>query len=213
MSGPGTTKAVLAVFVSGGGTNLQALIDATRSGILSARIGLVVSSNPSAFALKRAENHQIPALVWRPGDFPSPSDAERALVDALRTHSIDTVALAGYLKLIPASVVQAFRGRMVNVHPALLPKYGGKGMYGRNVHEAVLAAGEKVTGPTFHFVDEKYDHGRILEQIELPVHPDDTPDSLATRVQNLEYKYFPRVIERLISGEFESTSMQASEER
>ena len=114
--------------------------------------------------------------------------------------------MAGYLKLLPAEVVRAYRGRITNIHPALLPRYGGKGMYGHHVHEAVLAAGETETGPTVHLVDEVYDNGRILEQAKVPVRPDDTPDSLAARVLEQEHRLYPRVLSKLIRGEYEQDS-------
>ena len=120
----------------------------------------------------------------------------------LKAHKIDYIALAGYLKLLPPAVVAAYQRRIVNIHPALLPKYGGKGMYGHYVHEAVIAAGDKESGVTIHVVDEIYDNGQILEQAKVPVLPDDTPETLAARVLEQEHKLYPRALNKLIKGRY-----------
>ncbi len=196
------TKPRIAVFISGGGTNLQSLIDAARRGELSAEIALVVSSRRDAFGLQRAERENIESLVFKSKKFPSLEDAGRDLVVKLQERRIDYIALAGYMKLLPLAVVRAFPRRVVNIHPALLPKYGGKGMYGHHVHEAVLASGDRESGPTVHLVDEIYDHGEVLEQAQVPVLPDDTPDTLAARVLEQEHRLYPRVLQKLIRGEY-----------
>ena len=193
-------RARVAVFLSGGGSNLQSLIDASKTGILAADIALVVSSRRDAYGLQRAAKEGIESFVFKPNKYPSPEDAGRDLMQRLTDRGIDYIALAGYLRLLPKQVVQAFHNRIVNIHPALLPKYGGKGMYGHFVHEAVLAAGDKESGPTVHLVDEIYDNGRILEQFRVPVEPDDTPDTLAERVLKQEHKLYPRVLHKLIRG-------------
>ncbi|HOP07257.1 MAG TPA: phosphoribosylglycinamide formyltransferase [candidate division Zixibacteria bacterium] len=193
----------VAVFVSGGGSNLQSLIDAVKAGILTAEIALVISSTKKAFGLQRAEKAGIPGRTMRPGRDESPEEYEARMLALLDEHKIDYIALAGYLKLLPLGVVRKYRHRITNIHPALLPKFGGQGMYGHHVHEAVLAAGEKESGPTVHLVDEIYDHGRILEQIRVPVKPDDTPDSLAARVLEKEHRLYPRVLQKLIKGEYD----------
>ena len=190
------------MFLSGSGTNLQALIDATRAGILTAEIALVVSSTEKAYGLVRAAEAGIKTLVFNAKSYPSAEAAESDLLTALREHQIRYIALAGYMKLLPSGVVRAFRNRIVNIHPALLPKFGGKGMFGRHVHEAVLAAGETESGPTVHLVNEVYDDGRILEQIRVPVLPDDTPDTLAARVLEQEHRLYPRVLQKLIRGDY-----------
>jgi phosphoribosylglycinamide formyltransferase-1 len=192
----------VAVFLSGSGSNLQALIDASKAGILDARIALVVSNRSDAYGLERAAKADIPTLVYKLKNYASPEEAADSLLSTLRDHKIQYVALAGYLKLLPSNVVREYSGRLVNVHPALLPKYGGKGMYGHHVHEAVLASGDKESGVTIHLVDEIYDHGRILEQARVPVLPDDTPDSLAERVLRQEHKLYPRVLNKLIKGAY-----------
>jgi formyltetrahydrofolate-dependent phosphoribosylglycinamide formyltransferase len=181
-----TTPAVrVAVLVSGGGTNLQALLDAFQHSP-AVRITRVVSNRPDAGALARARAAGVPALVLRQA-----SDVAE-LSAALR--DVDLVVLAGYLKLVPAAVVRQFRGRMINVHPALLPDFGGAGMYGRHVHEAVLASGATESGATVHFVDEAFDRGAIIAQERVPVQPGDTPESLAARVLEAEHRLLPRVV-------------------
>jgi len=190
----------LAVFISGTGTNLQALIDARNKGKLTAEIALVVSSSPQAGGLTRAENVDIPTFVFEEKKYPSKPVATKALLDKLKEHKIQFIANAGYLKLIAPEIVAAYSDKIINIHPALLPKYGGKGMYGIHVHEAVIAAHEKESGVTFHIVDEKYDHGRILKQIKVPVYEDDTPVLLQQRVLKEEHKYYPIVLNKFIKG-------------
>ena len=191
----------IAVFLSGGGSNLQALIDGSKAGILSARIVWVVSSSAKAYGLTRAEKEGIEVFVFKPKKYPSPEAAAEDLLSKLQERKIDYIALAGYLKLLPSNIVAAYSKRIVNIHPALLPKYGGKGMYGHYVHEAVLTSGDKESGVTVHLVDEIFDHGKILDQVRVPVLPDDTPDSLAARVLEQEHKLYPRALNKLISGE------------
>jgi formyltetrahydrofolate-dependent phosphoribosylglycinamide formyltransferase len=196
------TPARLAVFISGSGTGLQAFIDAAKTGILSARIVWVVSSRKKAFGLQRAAGEGIETFVFKEKKYESPEAAGKDLLAGLQEREVEYIALAGFLKLLPAGVVRAYAGRIVNIHPALLPKYGGKGMYGHHVHEAVLAAGDAESGCSVHLVDEIYDHGRVLEQVRVPVLKDDTPDTLAARVLAEEHKLYPRVLQKLIKGEF-----------
>ena len=190
----------LAVFISGTGTNLQALIDARNKGKLDAEIALVVSSSPQAGGLSRAENAGIPAFIFQEKQYPSKRDATAALLNKLKGQKIDFIALAGYLKLLAPEIIAAYSKRIINIHPALLPKYGGKGMYGIRVHEAVIVAHEKESGVTIHLVDEKYDHGRILKQIKVPVYEDDTPELLQQRIQKEEHKHYPIVLNKFIKG-------------
>ena len=184
MTKPGGPVRV-AVLVSGGGTNLQALLDALQSSPV-ARVARVISSRPNAGALDRARRAAVPTTVLR-----DPNDAtelQTALGDA------QLVVLAGYLKLVPASVVARFRGRMINIHPALLPDFGGPGMYGHRVHEAVLASRAKESGATVHFVDEEFDRGAIIAQEKVPVQPGDDAETLAARVLEAEHRLLPRVV-------------------
>lgn len=175
----------VAVLVSGGGTNLQALLDAFHDSPI-ARITRVISNRPDAGALERARKAGVPTTVLR--DTKDPSELHAALADA------QLVVLAGYLKLIHPSLVARFRGRMINIHPALLPDFGGAGMYGHRVHEAVLASGAKESGPTVHFVNEEFDRGAIIAQERVPVMPGDTPEKLAARVLEAEHRLLPRVV-------------------
>jgi phosphoribosylglycinamide formyltransferase 1 len=175
----------VAVLVSGGGTNLQALLDALRDSPL-ARVARVISSRADAGALERARRASVPTAVLRdPGD---PAELLAALGDA------QLVVLAGYLKLVPAPVVSRFRGRMINIHPALLPQFGGPGMYGQHVHDAVLASGATESGATVHIVDEAFDRGQIIAQEKVRVEPGDTPETLAARVLDAEHRLLPRVV-------------------
>lgn len=185
----------LAVLASGGGSNLQAIIDhfAALGAEAPGTVALVVSDRRSAGALDRARHHGIEAL-WLP------RDRNHELRALLLARGITHVALAGYLRLIPEDVVREYAGRMVNVHPALLPAFGGPGMFGHHVHEAVVKAGATVSGPTVHYVSEHYDEGAIIAQQEVPVLPTDTPDDVAARVLRAEHQLYPVCVERLCRG-------------
>lgn len=187
----------LAVFISGSGSNLQSIIDRCADGTIPAEVALVVSSSPEAYGLVRAEQAGIERAVYRRKDFPDGQAADEYLLGLLETHRIDIIALAGYLKMVAPAVISRYRGKIVNIHPGLLPTYGGKGMYGHFVHEAVIKAREKETGVTVHIVDEVYDHGDILACEKVPVFPEDTPDELAARVLKVEHALYPRVLKEL----------------
>jgi len=176
----------LAVAISGRGSNLAALLAALPAGG-PAEVVLVLS-NRAAAGLDLARERRIPTLV-----LPDPADG-RAWLDALAAHRVELIVLAGYLKLVPSPTVQQYRGRIINVHPALLPAFGGPGMYGRRVHEAVLASGSAVSGATVHLVDEVYDRGAVLAQARVPVLPGDTPGTLAARVLEVEHRLLPAVV-------------------
>lgn len=188
----------IAVFASGGGSNLQALIDhlSTQARASSCQVALVLSDRPEAGALDRARKHGIAAQVLSARG----PDAGAEILMALAANKVDFIALAGFLRLVPKQVVAEFPNRVVNVHPALLPAFGGAGMYGERVHRAVLNAGEKVSGATVHYVDEEYDRGAILAQWPVPVLDDDTVQSLAARVLKVEHVLYPRVVEAVASG-------------
>jgi formyltetrahydrofolate-dependent phosphoribosylglycinamide formyltransferase len=180
----------IAVLASGGGTNLQAIIDHFASlEKPSGTIALVASNKANAGALERARAAEIPAAVFET------TDDGAALHELLHRHAIDLVVLAGYLKQIPHSIIEEYHGRIINVHPGLLPDFGGPGMYGERVHAAVLASGATTTGLTVHFVDDEYDHGPVIAQWRVRVKIDDTPDSLAHRVLAAEHIVYPRVVE------------------
>ena len=168
----------IVVFASGNGTTLQSIIDAIESKNLDAKIPLVVSNNPNAFALERAKSSNIPTYVIKSK---SPKEMDDELYDVLSKIDIDLIVLAGYLKLIGKKLIDNYT--IINTHPALLPNYGGKGMYGMNVHRAVIAAKEKYSGVTLHYVNSEYDRGPTIMQTRVKVMPNDTPEDLAARVQ------------------------------
>ena len=177
----------VAVAVSGRGSNLEALLRALVADA-PARVVLVVSSRADAAALDRARDHGVPAEVLL-----NPADANEWL-ESLARHRVDLLVLAGYLKLVPAAVIARYRDRILNVHPALLPAFGGRGMYGHHVHEAVLASGARESGATVHLVDEVYDRGRTLAQARVPVLTGDTAETLAARVLVVEHRLLPAVV-------------------
>jgi phosphoribosylglycinamide formyltransferase-1 len=192
----------LGVLVSGGGTNLQAIIDACEKGILKglAEVVLVISNRADAYGLERAKKHRVDALCLERKDYADGPAYSKALADALAARGVDLVCLAGFLLKLEPNFVQAFKGRILNIHPALLPKFGGKGMYGHHVHEAVVAAKELESGATVHFVDEEYDHGMTIVQRKVPVLPGDTGETLAERVLQIEHSIYPEAIRKVISG-------------
>ena len=171
----------LVVFASGNGSTLQAIIDNIVSGNLNANIQLVVSDNPNAFSLSRAQNANIPTYIIKNKHN---EDIDNELLEVLSHYDIDLIVLAGYLKLIGSGLINKYT--IINTHPALLPKFGGKGMYGMNVHRAVINAHETKSGVTLHYVNEKYDSGDIISQTVVDVFPDDTPEDLSARVQAAE---------------------------
>jgi len=184
----------IAVFASGTGTNAENLIRYFRNHPYC-RVNLVLCNKPGAGVLDRAARLGVGSVVFTRHDF---YETTRVL-DLLKEHRIDFIVLAGFLWLIPQPILEVYPGRIVNIHPALLPAYGGKGMYGQRVHEAVIKNGDKKSGVTVHLVNEEYDAGNILFQAECDVLPGDTCDTLARRVHQLEYEYYPRVVEEWIS--------------
>jgi phosphoribosylglycinamide formyltransferase 1 len=191
----------IAVFGSGRGSNCAAIIEAMRRGeIPGARICVIISNASTAGILELGRTNGIPSFHLSGKNFLREEDFARALLDALRAHGTEFIVLAGYMKHLPDSIVSAFRGRILNVHPALLPKFGGSGMYGMNVHRAVIEAGEKESGATVHLVDEEYDHGAIVLQRLVPVIDGDTPESLAARVLAVEHQLLPEALRRVIEG-------------
>lgn len=182
----------LAIFVSGNGTNLQRIAEyfAQKNDI---EVSLVVCNNDKAYAKERAKNLGIPLRMITKAEF-----AEQAFADELTKMHIDLIVLAGFLWLVPATLITAFHNRIINIHPALLPKYGGKGFYGEHVHQAVVAAKEQFSGITIHYVNEKYDSGDIIFQKEVALDINETADSLAAKIHVLEQENFPVVIEKLL---------------
>ena len=183
----------IAIFASGAGSNAARIIDHFRHSS-SIKISLVVSNKPGAGVLAIAEKEQIPSIIIEKEKF----FRGNAYVDELKEKHIDFIVLAGFLWKVPSALIKAYKDSIINIHPALLPKYGGKGMYGRLVHEAVILAKETETGITIHYVDELYDHGQIIFQASSPVDATDTPETVAHKVHQLEYQHFPEVIEKVI---------------
>jgi phosphoribosylglycinamide formyltransferase-1 len=184
----------------GRGTNLQALIDARERGELGADLVVVVSTNAEAGALDRARKHGLEALFVDPKQFAAPQELDLALAEIMLERQVGLICLAGYMRILTPVLIRRFPNRIMNIHPALLPAFGGKGMYGHHVHEAVIASGAKYTGVTVHFADEEYDHGPIALQKIVEVLPDDDADSLAARVLREEHKLYPRAVHLFAEG-------------
>jgi phosphoribosylglycinamide formyltransferase-1 len=185
----------IAIFASGSGSNAQRITEYF-SHHSSIRVQLILTNNPKAFVIERARKLGVEHVVFSREEFYQTD----AIVDILRLNEIDLVVLAGFLWLIPTNLLRAFSGRIINIHPALLPKYGGKGMYGMRVHEAVIAAGEEESGITIHYVNEKYDEGLTLFQAKCKIEKEDTPEDLAGKIHELEHRYFPEVVEKMMMG-------------
>ncbi len=192
----------VAVLVSGGGTNLQAIIDAIDAGkITNAAIDLVISNNANAYALERAKNHGIDAMCLSPKSYETREQFNDALTQTILERGIDLIVLAGYLVIIPPQLIAAYKNRIINIHPSLIPSFCGTGFYGLKVHEAALARGVKVTGATCHFVDEGTDTGPIILQKAVEILPDDTPKTLQQRVmEQAEWIILPRAIDLIANG-------------
>ncbi len=189
----------LAIFASGNGTNAQNISEyfSKHEGIV---VSLIVSNNPRAFVLQRAAMLGIKTHVFNRTSFYQTEE----LIDDLKSYEIDFIILAGFMWLVPDYLVKAFDQRIVNIHPALLPKFGGKGMYGAFVHKAVKIAGETKTGITIHWVNDKYDEGDIIFQADCPIEPNDTVEKIAEKVQQLEYKHYPLVIESVLKKSYKN---------
>ncbi|KAF0204229.1 MAG: phosphoribosylglycinamide formyltransferase [Bacteroidetes bacterium] len=185
----------IAIFASGNGSNAEHIVNHFAKGNI-ARVEAIYCNNPKAFVIQRANRLKIPFVLFDREKF---YGGEQVLKD-LQTRKIDLIVLAGFLWLIPGNITRNFRNCIVNIHPALLPLYGGKGMYGMQVHESVIEAGDKESGITIHLIDEVYDRGEVLLQVKCPVLPDDSPETLAERIHKLEYEHYPEVIENLLSN-------------
>lgn len=188
----------LVVFASGSGTNFQAIIDAVQAGRVPAGISGLIADRGEIGAIERAEKNNIPVRVLPPPASVEEEGYVRKLLDQLRRWEPDLIVLAGYLRRIPREVVSAYEGRIINIHPALLPRYGGEGYYGMRVHRAVIENGDAESGCTVHLVNEKYDEGPVIDREKVPVHPSDTPEDLAARVLEKEHELLPRVIRRML---------------
>ncbi|MFS8616789.1 MAG: phosphoribosylglycinamide formyltransferase [Solitalea sp.] len=185
----------IAIFASGSGSNAQRIIEHFNEN-KEAEVAIILSNRPDAFVLERADNHEIPTHVFDREEF---YRTDR-IVTLLQNLQIDLVVLAGFLWLIPQNLLEAFPRRIINIHPALLPKYGGKGMYGDFVHRAVMDAGETESGITIHYVNEVYDSGDIIYQAHFKIEPDDNLDMIRYKAQQLEHLHYPRIIQKLVAG-------------
>ena len=191
----------IAVFASHGGSDLQAIIDGCRDERIGARVAVVISNNGDSMALQRGQNAGIPTYHLSAKKSGSEEKLAGELLEVLAAHDVDMIFLAGYMRMLHISVLEKYSGRIFNIHPALLPKYGGKGMYGMNVHNAVIAAGEKESGVTIHRVNAEYDSGEIIAQTTVPVMDGDTPETLAARVLEREHSFLVEVIGSIARGE------------
>jgi len=191
----------LAVLVSGGGSNLQSIIDSTKNGILKgiAEVSLVISNNPNAFGLQRANKENIKNIAF---DYKlmNPEEYDKQMLSALKDYKVDLICMAGYLKKLPDIIVNEYKNKILNIHPALLPKFGGKGMYGHFVHEAVVKSKEKKTGATVHFADGNYDTGKIIIQNTIDILESDTADDVAKKVLGIEHEIYPQAIKKVIEN-------------
>ncbi len=195
----------IAIFASGGGSNAEAIIRAANEGRLSLEVGLVVSNNADAGVLQRAKALEVNYITIDQRNFDSEESYISSLFSELDENGIDFIALAGYLKLVQPKLINKYKNKITNIHPALLPSFGGKGFYGKKVHEAVLEAGCKVSGVTIHLVSEAYDRGPIISQLTVPVLEDDSPESLAARVLKVEHQIYPEALQLFAEGRVKVT--------
>lgn len=187
----------IAVFASGSGSDMQSVIDACESGQINGKVVAVIASRPGIFALERAAKHNIPSKVFSVKEYGSPEAKDSAIAEYLKPMGIDLIVLAGYLSIVSKPLLDVYEGRIINIHPSLIPRHCGKGMYGLHVHESVLASGDKVSGCTVHFVDSGTDTGKIIRQVTVPVEEGDTPETLQARVLVQEHKLLPQVVAEL----------------
>jgi phosphoribosylglycinamide formyltransferase-1 len=194
----------LTFLVSGSGSNMQSIVNSANRGILKglAEIVLIISNNPNAYALKRAKNENIKAVCIERKSFEDEKSFNGAILKELQNVEADIVCLAGYMRMIGQEIIDVYRGRILNIHPALLPKFGGKGMYGHYVHEAVVKAGEKKSGATVHFVEGEYDTGKIIIQRKVKVFESDTSQAVAKKVLAVEHRIYSEAIKKVIENGF-----------
>ncbi len=192
-------KLRLGFLASHGGSNMLAIVNAIKSGKLDAEAAVVISNNSTSGALEKAENENIPN--FHVSSKTHGAEESSTICEILKKHKVDLVILAGYMKKIGDEILTEYKGKILNIHPALLPKFGGAGMYGMNVHTAVIEAQETESGPTVHLIDEHYDRGRILAQTKVPVEKGDTPETLAARVLKVEHLIYADTIQKIVTGE------------
>lgn len=187
----------IAIFVSGSGSDMQSVIDAVNDGKINGKVVLIISNKSEVFALERANKLGIESAVFKLKDYANHADRDAAILKKLQEYDIDLIVLAGYLSLVTEVLIKPFEGRIINIHPSLIPKHCGKGYYGLKVHKAVLEAGDKETGATVHYVDEGADTGKIIAQVKVPVLDGDTPETLQQRVLEQEHILLPYVVAQL----------------
>lgn len=190
----------LGCLASHGGSNLKAILEAAEAGRLRGEVRVAISNNSGARALERARHHDVPTAHLSGRTHPEPAALDEAMLAVLHRHGVELVVLAGYMKKVGPAVLAAYPRRILNIHPALLPAHGGRGMYGLRVHEAVLAAGERQTGVSVHLVDAEYDRGPVIAQERVLVLPEDSPESLQARVQAVEHHLYPATLQRIAAG-------------
>lgn len=189
----------IGILASGNGTNLQAIIDKSKNGQIPVRVAVVISDR-NAFALRRARDHNIPAYIVKPGEYDSQREYEQQMVDILKKHESELVVLSGFMKILSPHFIDSFKGRIINIHPSLIPAFCGKGFYGMKVHEAVIDYGVKITGATVHFVDENVDSGPIIIQKAVAVEDSDTPETIAQKVHEIEHEILPEALKLFAQG-------------
>ena len=190
----------LGILVSGQGSNMTAILNACEQGYLQAEVEVVISSNPDAKALTKAKERKIDVISFNETTNKNPGVLDTSICEVLHEHKVDLVLLAGFIKKIGPKVLSVYEGSILNIHPSLLPKYGGQGLYGINVHRAVIGAGEKKSGATIHLVNSDYDKGTILAQKSVIVDADDTPESLAAKVLEVEHVLYVETVKKIIEG-------------
>ncbi len=190
-------KLNIAFFASHGGSNFQTIVENIHSGYINANATLLISNNSDCFAFQRAEKLNIPYMHISSAQFEDGNEFQKTLLRVLDEYEIDLIVLAGYMRKIPISIIHKYKNRILNIHPALLPKFGGKGMYGMNVHNAVKEAGELVSGATVHIVSEEYDEGRILKQKTVAIDANDTPEKIAEKVLAIEHQIYSDTIKEI----------------
>ena len=196
-----TQRLRLGILASHAGSTMQSILDACAQGRLNAEVRVVISNNSNARALERAKTHSITTFHLSSVNHDATHDLEGAILEKLESHEINVVVLAGYMKRIGPRLLSRFRGCVLNTHPALLPKFGGQGMYGDWVHRAVLQSGDKVSGASVHVVEDDYDTGSVLSSVKVPVEKGDTPETLRERVQEAEREHYVEVLEKIAKGE------------
>jgi|APTNR8051073442_1049403.scaffolds.fasta_scaffold36416_2 phosphoribosylglycinamide formyltransferase 1 len=190
----------IAFFASHGGSNFQSIVENIRSGYINANAALLISNNSDCYAFERAKSLGVPYKHISSAQFDNSIEFHNALLDLLEEYKIDLIVLAGYMRKIPFPIIQKYNNKILNIHPALLPKYGGQGMYGMNVHKAVHDAGETISGATVHLVSEEYDEGRILKQESIAIDKTDTPEIIAEKVLAIEHKIYSNTIKEITEG-------------